>query len=277
MVTLLSKKEWADMLMVPLYEEGYIQTLWNTKDLDKRTNGWTLKSGMWAVWFFNMRPVGDSPKLFYDICRAMADMIQEDEEVDLLIGVEMAGVPLIGGLAATLFFRGREQRFGYTRPLPEKARTPLEAFQLLQKMDADVAGYGQKEFVEARMRQGDRVAILDDMATDLGSKLIARLLTLWEAKRRGINVSCDKIFYFLNRGKGNRLKGKNFVNESEKGLHPAELLVDYVIEFDDHLPALKKVMHPEEYEIITGFQKDPQHFQDEVVQKEVLEAVAKTR
>ena len=278
MLKLYSRDEWAIRLMVPLYEERYTQTLWNTDDPDKREKGWTLKGGLWSPWFFNMRPVGDSPRLFCDICRAMAEMLLNHENIDLLIGVEMAGVPLVGASAIiALLKKGRGQRFGYTRPLPEKVRKPLEALRLLREIDSNVADYGQKEFVEARMKDGDRVAICDDVATDLGSKLIARLITLWEAERKGINISCDKIFYLLNRGKGNRLKAKDFVNEPEKELHPAELSLDYIIEFDDHLLALEKSMCPEEYEVITTFQKDPKHFQDKDVQKTVLEMAAKTR
>lgn len=40
---------------------------------------------------------------------------------------------------------------------------------------------------------------------------------------------------------------------------------------------LERVMCPEEYEVITAFQKDPEHFQDKTVQKEVLKTAAKTR
>jgi len=277
MKPLHTKEEWAGSLIIPLYRERYIQTPWNTKDPDKQKNGWTLKKGDWALWFFNMRPIGNSPELFYNICRAMADMIGSDEEVDLLIGVEMAGLPLAGALSITLYSLGIHQRFGWTRPLPEKVRLPLEALKLLNGMEKGVASYGQKDFVEAIIEPGDRIAILDDMATDLGSKIIARLLTLWHAKKQGTDVSCNKIFYFLNRGKDNRAKGEQFAEKDEAALKPEKLIVDYVLEFDQQLPKLTKPMFPAEFEAVMAYQKNPDQFQDEDVQKEVLEAARKDR
>jgi len=269
---------WAERLFVPLYKERYIQTIWNTTDPGKQEKGWVLKSGMWAPWFFNMRDMGDSPLLFFDGCCAMADMISEHDDVDVLIGVEMAGINLSGGMAvASKILNEIDRRIGYTRPLPKKARKPIEAMQLLHSIGSGVEDYGQKEFVEARLRDGDRVAIFDDMATNLGSKIIARQIVLWMAEQRGVLIECNKVFYLLNRGKGNRQLGLDFANEPEQGLHPASLDVNYVIEFDDRLPSLKSVMHLEEYAVISDFQKDTARFQDEAEQKKVLALAAKTR
>lgn len=277
MMTLLSEEEWANRLMVSLYEEKYIQTPWNTMDPDKRMNGWILKNGLWMVWSFNIRPssVDDSSKVLYNICQALANMMQKNEEIDLFIAVEMAGISLLTSLANVLSSRGHYRRFGYSRSLPENVRTPLEALQYLQETDVGI--HKHRGFIEARVMNGDNVAIFDSMAADLDSNLIARLQTLWEAKRKGINVSCDKIFCFLNGSEDNHFKGKDFVNNSEKELYPAELLVEYIIDFNEYLHVLEEVMCQEEYEVITAFQKDPQHFQDKAVQKEVLEMAAKTR
>jgi len=273
-----TSEEWAGTLFVPLYKEKYIQTVWNTTDPDKQENGWVLKNGMWAPWFFDMRPMGDSPQLFFDGCCAMADMISGHDDVDVLIGIEMAGINLSGGMAVASKIRNYiDRRIGYTRPLPKKVRKPIEAMQLLQSIGSDVAGYGQKDFVEARLRDGDRVAIFDDMATNLGSKVIARQIVLWVAEQKGVAIECNKVFYLLNRGKGNRQAGLDFANESEQGLHPAPLDVNYVIEFDDHLPGLKDVMHPEEFAVISDFQKDTARFQNKPEQKRILELAAKTR
>lgn len=265
----------AHVLMTDLYQERYTQTLWNTEDPEKQQNGWTLKNEIWSPWFFNMRPAGSSPKLFFTCCAAMANLISA-HEVDMLIAVEMAGINFSGGMAVASYLLEKIERpIGYTRPLPKKARTPIEAMRLLESIETDVANYGQKEFVEARLYDGQRIAIFDDMSTDLGSKLIARLTVLWAAKQKGISVECNKIFYILNRSEGNRQAGLDFANEPEQGLYPARLEVNYVLEFDDYLPSLKPFMEEPEFEIISEFQRDPAHFQDKDVQKEVLALVAK--
>jgi hypothetical protein len=268
-----SKEEWAARLIVNLYEGQYLQTIFNAEKEVNQRKGWRLKDASWAPWFFNMRPVGSSPHVFYNICLAMAEMIAE-HNVDQLIGVEMAGIPFAGGINVALkAHHGINQPIGYTRPLPQKVRRPTEAAELLKKMGDDVAGYGQKDFVEARLYNGMSIGILDDMANDLGSKIIARLQVLWQARQRNVAVKCNKIFYFLNRNKGNCEKGIAFANEKDEGLYPEELDVNYIIEFDDYLPELKNVMESEEYQLIIDFQKDRAHFQDENVQREVLAMV----
>lgn len=273
-----SINDWARYLFPPLYREKFTQTLWNTDDPVKQLNGWTLKNDLWAPWFYNMRPLGDSPKLFCDCCVAMSELISLHDEVDVLIAVEMAGINSSGGVAvASKLMTGVDRRIGYTRPLPKKTRTPGETAQLLKSMKSEVTNYSQKEFVEARLRNGDRVAIYDDMSTNIGSKIIARTIVLWHAAQKGISVECNDVFYLLNRGAGNKQAGLDFANEKNEDLYPAPLDVNYVIEFNEHLPMLEKDMHPDEYRVISDFQKNPQQFMDEDVQKEVLVSAAKAR
>ncbi|MDD5032083.1 MAG: hypothetical protein PHR36_03495 [Patescibacteria group bacterium] len=274
-----SAEEWARMLFVPLYQEKFLQTIWNTPDPMRQQEGWRLKSGKWSPWFFNMRPLGDSPELFFNCCVAMADLISEHEDVDVITAVEMAGINLSGGMAVvSRSLLSIPRRIAYTRPLPKKVRTPEEAAELFSQFDEGVAGYGQKEFIEGRLLDGDRVAIFDDMATNLGSKIIARLTVLWMAKQMGISVTCNKIFYFLNRERENRQRGLDFAKRTEPGLYPEPLHAHYVIEFDDHFPDLNGIMHPEEFQVISDFQRDDSgRFQDKGEQQRVLALAAKTR
>ena len=267
----------AHVLMTDLYRERYTQTLWNTEDIEKQKNGWVLKNEIWSPWFFNMRPVGSSPMLFYTCCAMMAKLISV-YEVDMLIAVDMAGINLSGGMAVASYLNEKIARpIGYTRPLPKKVRTPVEAMQLLRSIETDVAGYGQKEFVEARLYDGQKIAIFDDMSTNLGSKIIARLIVLWMAEQKGISVECNKIFYILNRSKGNRQAGLDFAHEPEQGLYPASLEVNYVLEFDDYLSSLQPFMKEPEFEVISEFQKSSNHFQDKDVQKDVLALADRSR
>ena len=324
----MNKENWTEKLIAPLYQEGYLQTLWNTQKEKNHREGWWLKNGMWSPYFFNMRPVGDSPDTFNDICQAMKDLTTEYyQDIDLLIGIEMAGVSLVGGLSAKARdtckdFYYFSWRIGYTRPLPIKPRNPIGALEIIRLIDAGMLGgektklnkalelidfykdgeiwkeksfsnlkdavdilrtfvlgdgedYGQKEFVEARFQWGDRVGIVDDMATDLGSKIIARAIVLWQAKKMDIPITCNKIFYLLNRNKGNFQKGLDFANETDSRLYPEPLDVNYVIEFDDALPYLKGIMGDAEYGLISAYQKDPEQFQDEGTKKEALAMAAR--
>jgi len=93
----------------------------------------------------------------------------------------------------------------------------------------------------------------------------------------GISVTCNEIFYLLNRDSANRQRGLDFANEAESGLYPEPLKVHYIIEFDDRLPTVAKLMHPEEYQTIVDFQAGSERFQDNDEWQKLSALVAKTR
>jgi len=256
-----TKEEWSRKLIVPLYTEGYIETMWNARKSVHKEKGWILKSGLWSMWFFNMRPVGSSEELFHDICTAMAEMIIANHEVDMLIGVEMAGISLTGGVSRAMYDMGYPIKHGYTRPLPKKVRNPMKCLELIKEIDGQVADYSEKEYVEGRLELATNIAILDDIATDLGSKIIARQIVLWQAGLRKIKVNCSDLLYFLNRTKGNTHKGLDFATEKESAQCPEGLSVDYMVEISDCLGWLKKLMRPREYEVFMEYQNNPGQFQ----------------
>jgi len=262
-------------LIIPLYKGKFLQTCWNAKNIYNSLNGWLLVSGLWAPWYINLRRLGSEPALYNRVVHAMAELIFDHPEIDALVGVEMAGIPVAS--AAPIVLLQRYERYvknGYTRPLPRKPKKAEEVIPILKEYGPDVADYGEKGYVELDFDPGDKVAILDDMATTLGSKLIRRSVVLWEAERRGIEISCNNILYFLNRGIENKKTGLAFANKPAE-LYPAPLKVDYVVEFDEQLPLLKTVMRESEFEVISQFQKNRDHFQDEAVRKEVIAQVAK--
>lgn len=271
-------EEFLIKLFIKLYKERYTQTIWNAEHQANRENGWELKSGLLVPWFFNMRPVGSSPEPFYQICQVMGALLVK-HKTDMAVGVEMAGVPLVGGVAATMFSNGNPQRFGYTRPLPgEKIRTPKEASERLAQIGSRVEQYGQKSFVEGRMYDDDSMAIFDDMSTNIGSKLIARLIVLWEAEQRGLNgVTCNRIFYFLDRGQeGANIKaGLNHEHENDLSLRPAALEVIYAISFNELFPHLEDVMTANEFAAIQAHQQDPERFGSDEKWRNELFAMAK--
>lgn len=262
-------------LICPLYEGRFLQTLWNAKNLKNSLEGWKLVSGLWAPWYLNLRRLGSSPELYSLVVQAMAELVFDHPEVNSLVGIEMAGIPLASAVTPILLQKyGRAVKTGYTRPLHRKARTPEEAIKILEEFGPDVAGYGEKGYVELNFEPGDRVALFDDMATTLGSKTVRRTVVLYEAEKRGVRISCNDILYFLNREVNNKQHGLDFAITDPEN-YPEPLKVDYIVEFDEQLPKLKEVMRPAEFEIISQFQKNRDHFQDKSVQKEILAQVVK--
>jgi len=169
-----STEEWAEILFVPLYQEKFLQTLWNTPDPYFQKNGWILKSGKRSPWFFNMRPLGDSPELFFNCCVAMADLISQCEDVDIITAVEMAGVNFSGGMAvASKQLLGIPCRIAYTRPLERKLRTPADAVNCLTK---------SIEACLILLIMGIRIFLKADFARATGLPFLMTWLRIWAVK-----------------------------------------------------------------------------------------------
>jgi len=148
-----------------LYREAYLETLFNTPNLDKIYTGWTLKDKSWSPWYLNMRPIGATPELVFHLAAHMNKMIiNEVPDLTQICGIEMAGVPLAAAIATPLVVPGTGTKhipYSYTRPIPgvEKVRTPEEARNALEKL-GDPFTYGGKELVEGRFQNNETVAMI---------------------------------------------------------------------------------------------------------------------
>lgn len=257
-----------------LYREGYIESIFTTKN-PRFFEGWTLKNGMWSCWYFNLRPVGASPELVADIAESMNLMTQDNVPgLTQILGIEMAGVPLVSAIGTAGRFKDPRCRFipySYTRALPggSKPRNPQELEERLTKMEIQF-GYGGKELVEGKFRESEVICIVDDMVTDFGSKLMAKMMLGYELKGRGVEkYSANHVAVVLDREQG----AAEEAMKHNMHLHP-------LIRFKtDGLGWLKNVMHPEEHELITGYQSDPKQYQgqDNLLRLRAIEAANKYR
>ena len=261
------RQEFAQRILTDLYHERYIETIFNAEEEKYQKKGWTLKSGLWSPWFFNLRPVGATPRIVSDIAYAMNHLVQDEAPgLTQIVGIEMAGVPLVSAIGLAHGPGCQLIPYAYTRPLPgSKARTPAEAKEALKELNFK---YGQKELVEGRFEDGDVLCIVDDMVTDFGSKLIAKSILEFEMERRGVrNVDIKHVAVVLDREQG----GAGEAASNGMYLHS-------LIKFKtDGLGWLKGVMLPGEHELISDYQNNPQKYQDEKLQREVLEGVSRAR
>lgn len=257
----------AENILIDLYRQGFVQTIYNTKSERHQREGWELKSGLWSPWFLNLRPLGDSPELASNISWAMNDMIRERVPgLTRMVGIEMAGVPLVSMTGTAGENLNHYIPYAYTRPLPKgaKPRTPELAKAFLSNIALDEE-YGQKELVEGTLRSGDVLCITDDMVTNFGSKLIARYIIEHELRRRGIereSVQINDVAVVLDREQG----GDQEAEKYSMRLHS-------LIKFKTRgLEYLEEPMHPEEFALIADYQQNPDRYQDnEGLQREALE------
>lgn len=257
----------AKPILLDMHREGYVETIFNATNQQKRREGWVLKNKLWSPWFFNMRPVGGSPELVHSIACAMNYLVRDRiPRLDRLVGIEMAGVPLVS-VVGTVQGRGCLYiPYAYTRPLPggEKPRTPEKARELLANFKEGFE-YGEKELVEGRIAEGETLCLVDDMVTDFGSKLIAKQIVEYDLARRGIqNVTMQDAAVVLDREQG-----------GEKQAREAGMNLYSLIKFRSQgLGWLRDVMQPAEHDLISQYQDNPQRYQGdkgEGLREEALE------
>ncbi len=262
------KTEIAKNVLRDLYRKGFIETIYNTENKYFQENGWTLKSGIWSPWYFNLRPVGACPKTVSDIAYVMNHMIRDNvPNLTQIVGIEMAGVPLVSAIATTHGPGCEFIKYSYTRPLPgEKLTNPDQVKEKLAQMKVDF-GYGGKELVEGRFEPGENLCILDDMVTNFGSKLITKYILEYELERRKVeNVNVDHVAVVLDREQGAEEAAKEY------GMHLHSLIKFKTFGLD----WLKDIMISQEYNLLVDYQKDPKRYGPELKQK-VLEEAAKYR
>jgi len=259
----------AKVLTIDLYNYGFIETLYNTQSQKHADEGWTLKNGAWSPWYLNLRPIGSNPQLVSDIAHGMNHMIRDEVSgLTQIMGIEMAGVPLTSAIATASGHGCKLIRYSYTRPIPgEKPRTPDEAVRMLNEMDIKF-GYGSKSLVEGRFRDDEYICIVDDMVTNLGSKLIAQHLLEYELKGRGVTgVKTEHVAVVLDREQG----GAQEAQKHGMKLHS-------LIQFKTHgLEWLKSSMKPEEYALIADYQKHPTRYMEEALQRKAIAQAQKIR
>ncbi|TAL47192.1 hypothetical protein EPN87_03465 [archaeon] len=246
------------------YQCNCIETVFNTKDPEKRKNGWILKNGTNSIYLINMRNAGNSAEFTSKLGYAMGRTIEEEfsgynPDKDVLIGVDMAGIPIASAISTAMYIKtdGRVRiKWGYTRPLPgEKIRTVDDAIKSLAELKQkklSLGEWGSHNLIEGELLDGCNAIICDDMVTDSASKLIAREIIKYEAERRDINVQCSKIIVGTNREQG-----------ADEAVKKEGMELHYVVPMKSKgIAWLEDVMSREEYEHMKNFVNNPGLYQD---------------
>lgn len=222
-----------------LYENGLIKTWYR----DNRS-GWKLVSGLWSPFYIQLRPLPSYPELLRKVGYALGKMLKEEcKAVNKVVGVAMTGIPI--ACAITL-----------QEGIPSLWTRKIEV-RSLDEFKEYVGSYGEHTLVEGEFETGDRIAVIDDLATKFDSKLVAIEQINHEAKKRGLKVECSDVVVLLDREQG-----------------AAEVASQHGISFHSLIPFKSKgigwlELSEIEYEVITEYLRDEKRYQDAAVQKEL--------
>lgn len=226
-----------------MYENGLIRTWYRD-----RPSGWKLVSGLWSPFYIQLRPTcsyDHARFLLKQIGTSLWRIIQEEaSEVNKLLGVAFSGIPIA---IATTMVSGIPSC--YTRKIVGDEHT--------QNLEKKIAQYGEHALVEGELRNGDVIAVIDDVVTRFDSKLVAISKLQHEIRRRHLQrIECNDVVVLIDReqGAGERARKCGVV------LHSLIPFKSKGIEW------LKEYMTPQEYEVIKDYLDKPTSYQNDVVQ-----------
>ena len=241
------KEELGKEITCLLYEKGLIKTWYRDNP-----RGWMLVSGLWSPFYIQLRPLASYPELLEKVGYALGRIIKEEcKEVNKVVGVAMTGIPIASAIAILAGIPSL-----WTRKIGVRSSDEFEKY---------ILSYGEHTLVEGEFETGDRIVVIDDLATKFDSKLVAIEQIRYEAEKRGSKVECKEVVVLLDREQG-----------------AAEVAAQHGISFYSLIPFkskglewLKNSLSEIEYEVISGYLRDEKKYQNAEVQKELYEVVLK--
>jgi orotate phosphoribosyltransferase len=235
------KEQYGREIICELYREGMIRT-WYRDNPD----GWRLMSGLWSPFYIQLRPLSCYPALLKKVGGGLGALIQKEiPSVNRCVGIAMAGIPIATAISLMTGIPS-----GFTRK--------LEGVHTVGELRSFIAQYGEHALVEGIFEEGDRIALVDDLATKFDSKVIALEQVREEmARRRCTRVTVQDVVVLLDREQGGGEAAR------ARGVH-----LHALIPFRSRgLPWLTETLSAEEYRVLTDYLDSPENYQDPAVQK----------
>ncbi|MFB3926059.1 MAG: orotate phosphoribosyltransferase [Syntrophales bacterium] len=163
-------------------------------------NPFTLSSGRTSPYYFDCKPTTLDPEGMNLIGHILFHML-EDSDVTAAGGLSLGADPIANALALISFQKGR----------------PIKSF-IVRK---DIKGHGTKNRIEGNVGPGEKVAILDDVATTGASTITA----LEAAKEVGFTV--ERAVVIIDREEGGIENIRKYVDRVDAVLTKSEIMALY--------------------------------------------------
>jgi len=136
----------------------------------------TLKSGIWSPYYIQLRILINYPSLLFKIGEVLGFLITEEwNDVDKLVGVAYAGIPIVTATALATSIP-----CCYTRK--------------------EIKEHGIPVLIEGELKEGENVVIVDDLITSGQSNLE----TIDKIKSTGVKFNIKGVAVLLDREQGGK-------------------------------------------------------------------------
>jgi orotate phosphoribosyltransferase len=140
-------------------------------------SSFTLASGKKSNFYFNCKPTTLDPEGMNLIGAIIFDMLK-DTDITAAGGLTLGADPIANALSVISYQKGK----------------PIKSF-IVRK---DIKDHGTKSSIEGNVRQGEKVAIIDDVITTGGSTITA----IEQARKAGLNI--EIVITLIDREEGGR-------------------------------------------------------------------------
>lgn len=239
------KENLAGEVLKLLYEYRMIKTFYRD-----RPQGWTLMSGIYSPLYIQLRPLVSYPEVFKRVCESMTEVWREEaSEITKIVGIAMAGVPLVAGIAIA-------------GSVPAAFTRKMEKVKSLEDFRTQIQSYGEHALIEGEINDNEKLALVDDLVTRFDSKLIALEQVKSELVRRQVKgVKCDTVMVVLDREQG-----------GAEAARSNDLNLISLIQFKSSgLKHLKSYMNSFEWQVICDYLDQPEKYQEKSRQMEIAE------
>ncbi|MEM2174871.1 MAG: phosphoribosyltransferase family protein [Candidatus Micrarchaeia archaeon] len=198
-----------DWLIRRLYEIGAL-----------KFGEFTLKSGKKSPYYIDLRILPSHPDVLIEVAKALKAIIaKQRQKPSVLCGIPMAGLAIANALSIEtgipvvytrkepMFYRDLARHFRRFilegKYLPEEVPIVEKVIATLEEFSGFKI-HGIANYLDGEIRDGDKIAIVDDLITTADSKIEARDLIMLEARRRNIKVNVLWVYVVLDREQGGK-------------------------------------------------------------------------
>lgn len=181
----------------------------------------TLKSGKKSPYYIDLRILPSYPTVLIEAAKNLATIIKsQTEKPSRLCGVPMAGLAITNALGIEtgipvmytrkepIIYRDLAKQLKIFIQEGKYHQHEVAAVERIIETIEELSGFkthGITRYIDGVIKDGDNIAIVDDLITTADSKLEARHLIMLEAKRRKINVDVIRVYVLLDREQGGNL------------------------------------------------------------------------